>query len=37
MRDITMLWRRDKDGPALQWLRSVLREAGARFMETTDG
>jgi DNA-binding transcriptional LysR family regulator len=37
VRDITMLWRRDKDGPALQWLRSVLREAGARFMETTDG
>jgi DNA-binding transcriptional LysR family regulator len=35
-RDITMLWRRDKDGPALQWLRTVLRQAGSRFMETND-
>jgi DNA-binding transcriptional LysR family regulator len=30
------LWRRDNDGPALQWLRGVLRAAGAAFMETQD-
>jgi DNA-binding transcriptional LysR family regulator len=35
-RDIVALWRKDNDGPALQWLRGLLREAGARFMERVD-
>jgi DNA-binding transcriptional LysR family regulator len=30
-RDIVGLWRKDNDGPALQWLRGLLREAGTRF------
>ena len=30
------LWRKDSDGPALHWLRGLLREAGAHFMETRD-
>jgi DNA-binding transcriptional LysR family regulator len=36
-RDIRALWLRDNDGPALQWLRGLVREAGARFMEGRDG
>jgi len=36
-RDISILWRKDNDGPALQWLRGLLREAGARFMEQRYG
>jgi DNA-binding transcriptional LysR family regulator len=35
-RDIVALWRKDADGPALQWLRGLLREAGAAFMERLD-
>jgi DNA-binding transcriptional LysR family regulator len=35
-RDIVALWRKDHDGPALQWLRGLLREAGAAFMERLD-
>lgn len=31
-RDIVGLWRKDNDGPALQWLRGLLKEAGAGFM-----
>lgn len=35
-RDVLALWRKDNDGPALQWLRGLLREAGAAFnMRTT--
>lgn len=30
-RDIVGLWRKDNDGPALQWLRGLLRVAGANF------
>ncbi|HTI68201.1 MAG TPA: LysR family transcriptional regulator [Caulobacteraceae bacterium] len=36
-RDIVALWRRDNDGPALQWLRGLLREAGAVFMQRLRG
>lgn len=36
-RDIVGLWRKDNDGPALQWLRGLLREAGAGFMARLDG
>jgi DNA-binding transcriptional LysR family regulator len=35
-RDIVGLWRKDNDGPALQWLRGLLKEAGAGFMERLD-
>jgi DNA-binding transcriptional LysR family regulator len=31
-RDIVGLWRKDNDGPALQWMRGLLKEAGAGFM-----
>jgi DNA-binding transcriptional LysR family regulator len=34
---IRALWRKDSDGPALQWLRGLLRDAGARFVEARDG
>ncbi len=30
--DVVGLWRKDNDGPALQWLRGLLKEAGAGFM-----
>jgi DNA-binding transcriptional LysR family regulator len=36
-RDIVALWRKDNDGPALQWLRGLLRDAGSAFMERLDG
>lgn len=36
-RAVSILWRKDNDGPALQWLRGLLREAGACFMEQRDG
>ena len=36
-RDIHALWLKDNEGPALQWLRGLLREAGSRFVEARDG
>jgi DNA-binding transcriptional LysR family regulator len=36
-RSISILWRKDNDGPALQWLRGLLREAGAKFNEIRNG
>jgi DNA-binding transcriptional LysR family regulator len=35
-RDLMALWRKDNDGPALQWFRGLLRDAGLKFMGNPD-
>ncbi len=33
-REIHALWRKDNDGPALQWFRGLLRDAGASLVQS---